>query len=95
MQKLKFAKTVGSQDLGFRNELNILFHCKPAVRVTLEVIDDDGMRMAISVHFQLHGTFHLHPLIDGLQWLLCQGDLVNDRSRGDLLLPCFFPIPES
>ena len=40
--KLSFNVGQGSQDLGFRNELNILFHCKPAVRVTLEVIDDDG-----------------------------------------------------
>lgn len=40
--KLAFNVGQGSQDLGFRNELNVLFHCKPAVRVTLEVIDDDG-----------------------------------------------------
>ena len=40
--KLAFNVGQGSQDLGFRNELNVLFHCKPAVRVKLEVIDDDG-----------------------------------------------------
>lgn len=40
--KLSFNVGQGSQDLGFRNELNILFNCQPAVRVTLEVIDDDG-----------------------------------------------------
>jgi len=32
----------GTQDLGFRNELNVLFTCVPAVKVELEVIDDDG-----------------------------------------------------
>ncbi|MBB74692.1 MAG: hypothetical protein CMJ75_09285 [Planctomycetaceae bacterium] len=40
--KLSFNVGQGSQDLGFRNELNVLFDCQPAVRVTLEVIDDDG-----------------------------------------------------
>ena len=32
----------GTQDLGFRNEVNVLFNCEPAVEVTLEVLDDDG-----------------------------------------------------
>jgi hypothetical protein len=32
----------GTQDLGFRNELAILFECEPAVRVKLSVLDDDG-----------------------------------------------------
>ena len=32
----------GTQDLGFRNELPVLFECQPAVKVRLEVIDDDG-----------------------------------------------------
>jgi hypothetical protein len=39
---LAFDVGQGTQDLGFRNELNVLFHCLPAVTVTLEVIDDDG-----------------------------------------------------
>jgi hypothetical protein len=40
--KLLFDVGQGTQDLGFRNELNILFNCEPAVDVVLEVIDDDG-----------------------------------------------------
>ncbi len=40
--KLMFDVGQGTQDLGFRNEINILFHCEPAVEVTLEVLDDDG-----------------------------------------------------
>jgi len=32
----------GTQDIGFRNELAILFECRPAVKVVLEVLDDDG-----------------------------------------------------
>lgn len=40
--KLAFDVGQGTQDLGFRNELNILFTCEPAVRVRLDVLDDDG-----------------------------------------------------
>lgn len=40
--KLLFDVGQGTQDLGFRSELNILFEAEPAVRVKLEVIDDDG-----------------------------------------------------
>jgi hypothetical protein len=32
----------GTQDLGFRNEVPILFECAPAVPVTLDVLDHDG-----------------------------------------------------
>ena len=32
----------GTQDLGFRNELNVLFDCEPGVEVVLDIIDDDG-----------------------------------------------------
>ena len=36
--KLMFDVGQGTQDLGFRNELNVLFQCEPAVRVALEVL---------------------------------------------------------
>ncbi|GGN07652.1 hypothetical protein GCM10010967_49000 [Dyadobacter beijingensis] len=32
----------GSQDIGFRNSTHILFDVKPAVKVKLDVLDDDG-----------------------------------------------------
>ena len=32
----------GTQDIGFRSQVPILFHCVPAVDVTLEVLDFDG-----------------------------------------------------
>jgi hypothetical protein len=32
----------GTQDLGFRNEIAVLFEAAPAVRVKLSVLDDDG-----------------------------------------------------
>ena len=40
--KLEFDVGQGTQDLGFRNELNVLFDCEPAVTVKLHVLDDDG-----------------------------------------------------
>jgi hypothetical protein len=40
--KLMFDVGQGTQDLGFRNELNVLFACEPAIKVVLEVIDHDG-----------------------------------------------------
>ncbi|MEX2559639.1 MAG: hypothetical protein WD403_06975, partial [Pirellulales bacterium] len=40
--KLMFDVGQGTQDLGFRNELNLLFQCRPAVEVVLSVLDDDG-----------------------------------------------------
>ena len=40
--KLAFDVGQGTQDLGFRNEINVLFEAAPAVRVKLTVLDDDG-----------------------------------------------------
>jgi hypothetical protein len=40
--KLMFDVGQGTQDLGFRNEINVLFDCQPAVKVELEVLDADG-----------------------------------------------------
>lgn len=40
--KLVFDTGQGTQDLGFRSEVNMLFQCEPAVEVVLEILDDDG-----------------------------------------------------
>ncbi|MEX0613816.1 MAG: CehA/McbA family metallohydrolase, partial [Pirellulales bacterium] len=40
--KLQFDVGQGTQDLGFRSELNLVFNCQKCVRVKLEVLDDDG-----------------------------------------------------
>ena len=40
--KLLFNVGQGTQDLGFRNELSLLFQAKPAVKVIFDVIDFDG-----------------------------------------------------
>jgi hypothetical protein len=40
--KLAFDVGQGTQELGFRSEVNVLFDCAPSAVVTLEVLDDDG-----------------------------------------------------
>lgn len=40
--KIEFDAGQGTQDLGFRSEINVLFDCQPAVDVKLTVLDDDG-----------------------------------------------------
>jgi hypothetical protein len=40
--KLVFDVGQGTQELGFRSEVNVLFDCAPSIPVTLEVLDDDG-----------------------------------------------------
>jgi hypothetical protein len=39
---LAFDVGQGTQDLGFRNEVAVLFEAEPAVRVKLSILDDDG-----------------------------------------------------
>ena len=39
---LSFDVGQGTQDLGFRNQVAVLFECQPAVKVRLEILDDDG-----------------------------------------------------
>jgi hypothetical protein len=52
--KLVFDVGQGTQDLGFRNEVNILFNCEPAVEVTLEIIDDNDQ--PTTAHFVIRDT---------------------------------------
>lgn len=40
--RLSFHVGQGTQDLGFRNEVDILFNCKPSTDVTLRVLDEQG-----------------------------------------------------
>ncbi len=40
--KISFNVGQGTQDIGFRNEVAILFNCAPASRVALKVLDFDG-----------------------------------------------------
>ncbi|MCA9106141.1 MAG: CehA/McbA family metallohydrolase, partial [Planctomycetales bacterium] len=49
---LAFDVGQGTQDLGFRNELPILFRAAPAVKVTLDVIDHDGQPVTAQFVFR-------------------------------------------
>src|SRR5690606_11840800 len=40
--KLVFDVGRGTQDLAFRNEINLLFDCQPGVKVKVDVLDYDG-----------------------------------------------------
>jgi hypothetical protein len=59
--KLSFDVGQGTQELGFGNEANVLFDCKPAVPVTLEVLDDDG-KTPVTAHFVIRDAKgNVHP----------------------------------
>src|SRR5262249_1045154 len=40
--KLSFNVGQGTQDIGFRNDVDILFNCLPSIDVTLRVLDEHG-----------------------------------------------------
>ncbi len=40
--KLSFDVGQGTQDLEFRNEVNLLFDCEPCAHLKLQILDDDG-----------------------------------------------------
>jgi len=42
----------GTQDIGFRNDLYVLFNCEPAVKVTLNIQDHDGSPSTCSLVVQ-------------------------------------------
>lgn len=51
----------GSQDIGFRNDLHVLFECEPAVRVIFEISDHDGSPATCSLVIQ-DDDGQLYPL---------------------------------
>jgi hypothetical protein len=88
----------GTQDLGFRSDVNILFHCAPAVTVALEVLDDDGRPTTASFLFRdklgriypspsrrLAPDFFFHPQVyraNGETVLLPPGEYRVEWTRG-------------
>ena len=52
--KIAFDVGQGTQDLGFRNEINVLFETAPAVPVKLTVLDDDGQ--PTTAHFVIRDS---------------------------------------
>ena len=50
--RISFNVGQGTQDLGFRSEVDVLFTCNPAVNVVLDIRDDDGRPTMASFIFR-------------------------------------------
>jgi hypothetical protein len=88
----------GTQDIGFRNDLNILFNCLPSTDITLRVHDVDGKPTTASFIVRdaqghvypsqakrLAPDFGFHPQVyrsDGEKLRLPAGDYVIEFTRG-------------
>jgi hypothetical protein len=52
----------GTQDIGFRNEVPVLFRCLPSSKVILEILDTDGRPTMASLEIRdLHGRVYPSP----------------------------------
>ena len=96
--KLMFDVGQGSQDLGFRNEIDILFTSVPSAKVTFRVLDsddkpttagflirDEKQRVYPSQTKRLGGDFFFHPQVyraDGETVALPPGNYTIEYSRG-------------
>ncbi len=96
--KLAFNVGQGTQDLGFRSEVDILFHCAPARELQLHVLDENGrpttamfiirdaqQRVYPSQAKRLAPDFAFHPQIyraDGEKIRLPEGDYTVEFTRG-------------
>jgi hypothetical protein len=88
----------GSQDIGFRNDVSILFNCLPSNDLTLRVMDEDGKptvasflirdrqeRIYPAKYKRLAPDFSFHPQVyraDGEQIRLPPGEYTVDVTRG-------------
>ncbi len=100
---LSFNIGQGTQDIGFRNAVPILFHCVPAVAVKLHVLDSDGSptmasfvvkdeqeRVYPNVARRLAPDFFFHEQVyraDGETLLLPPGEYTVNVARGPEYLP--------
>ena len=101
--KLSFDVGQGTQDLGFRNEVNLLFECQPAHSLRLKVLDENNKpttagfeirdrfgRVYPSQTKRLAPDFHFHPQIyraDGEYVKLPNGTYTVLFYRGPESLP--------
>ena len=75
--KLSFNVGQGTQDLGFRNDVDILFTARPATKVTLLVLDFDDKPTT--------GAFLIDQAID------TRGDMFEPKARYSYFLATIFP----
>jgi hypothetical protein len=96
--KISFNVGQGTQDLGFRSDVDIVFTCERAVPVTLQVLDFDGTPTTASFLFRdelgrvypaqsrrLAPDFYFHPQIyrqNGETVLLTPGKYTVEFTRG-------------
>jgi hypothetical protein len=96
--KISFNVGQGTQDIGFRNDVDILFTCRPATEVTLRILDEHGKPTTGSLIIRdaqgnvypsqtkrLAPDFGFHPQIyrsDGEKVVLPGGEYVVEFSRG-------------
>ena len=93
----------GTQDLGFRNEVDVLFKCRPAHEIALSVRDDKGLpttaafvirdalgRIYPAVSKRLAPDFSFHPQVyraDGESIRLPDGRYTIELTRGPESIP--------
>jgi hypothetical protein len=96
--KISFNVGQGSQDIGFRNDVDILFNCRPSGVATLRVLDEYGKPTTASFiirdaqgrtypprYKRLAPDFDFHPQIyrsDGEQIQLPAGEYTVEYARG-------------
>jgi hypothetical protein len=96
--KISFNVGQGTQDIGFRNDVDVLFTCLPSAEVTLHVLDENGKpttgsfiirdrqdRVYPSQVKRLAPDFGFHPQIyraDGEKLKLPAGSYTAEFSRG-------------
>ncbi len=106
--KISFNVGQGTQDLGFRSDVDILFQCEPAVNVVLGVRDEDGTPTTAAFIFRdkmgrvypspgrrLAPDFFFHPQIyrkNGESVLLPPGQYEVEVTRGPEYLVARRPI---
>jgi hypothetical protein len=96
--KIAFNVGQGSQDIGFRNDVDILFNCRPTADVTLRVLDEHGKPTTASFvirdaqgrvypprYKRLAPDFDFHPQVyrsDGERIKLPAGEYAVEYTRG-------------
>jgi hypothetical protein len=106
--KISFNVGQGTQDIGFRNEADILFDCQPSSDVTFRVKDADGKpltamflvrdkqgRVYPSQSRRLAPDFPFHPQVyraDGEKIRLPKGEYTVDYARGPEYLAKTVPL---